>query len=49
MPNFDKTGPNGDGPQTGRKRGVNRPRQGQGTRQGSRQSTRQGTRRAGRV
>jgi len=27
MPNFDKTGPNGDGPRTGRGRGVNRPQQ----------------------
>lgn len=29
MPNFDKTGPNGDGPQTGQGRGIKRPQQGQ--------------------
>jgi len=29
MPNLDKTGPNGDGPQTGRGRGINKPQQGQ--------------------
>ena len=27
MPNFDKTGPNGEGPQTGRGRGINRLQQ----------------------
>lgn len=25
MPNLDKTGPNGDGPQTGRGRGIKKP------------------------
>jgi len=28
MPNLDKTGPNGDGPQTGRGRGVKKQQQG---------------------
>jgi len=31
MPNFDKTGPNGDGPKTGRRgKEITRPQRGQG-------------------
>ena len=40
MPNLDKTGPNGDGPRTGRQKGNN---QQQGNRQGNGQGNRQGT------
>jgi len=42
MPNFDKTGPNGDGPKTGKGRGQQQGNQGNGSKNGQGKSRRGG-------